>query len=137
MLACWQVEACGAVVVEDAVGKDGARAADYLLSSAKAMKRIRYIKAIAADVPILHWSWVDECLAQAAVVEPTPYLLPLGFSREKKCFVFPDPPLGGGGGGGSVVGSPGGVVTTPAGGIGSKRARRASGSVALEAVKSL
>jgi len=46
-----------------AQGKKGARqVVDFLVSTTRAMKRLKYVRCVAAQVPILHWSFLDDCL---------------------------------------------------------------------------
>jgi len=46
-----------------AQGKKGAcQVVDFLVSTTRAMKRLKYVRCVAAQVPILHWSFLDDCL---------------------------------------------------------------------------
>ena len=116
-----------------------AAAPQRFLVAATHSRTVKYIKAVALDVVIVHWRWVHECVRGRRLALLGPFLLPLGFSRQRREWVWPDPetlPPELAGPGGPSGGSGGGGPSGPSGGAGAlgaygspspaKRARRLS-----------
>ncbi|KAK7116811.1 TP53-binding protein 1-like isoform X3 [Littorina saxatilis] len=77
-----QIEAGGGTVIRQFTTQVGAGKKLYLISSTYT-KTLKYIKCLAANIPIVSHQWISHSCAQNQLLAPDAYILPAGISLEK------------------------------------------------------
>ena len=59
------------------------------LCEPSAYRKAKYLYSLAVGVPVVHFSWIYECLSKKMQISISKYVLPNGLSLIRGMYVFP------------------------------------------------